>query len=403
MPNIDFTPSYWMEVPLRKGINERPREGGIAIIGSGITGASIAYWLHKKGFDQLTVIDFEPEKAASLRNCGHILYGTVESMRALVALHGREVAREIWDFSIQACHSLRDTVKELNINCDYAQDGYLVIAIDDVEDREIQESCQILNNMGFSSEYRDAAAVRQLGIKTNFGARYEPGSAQAHPVKFRNALIDAAVESGTRYYTGSQVIAVDDHGDHVQVRYADGSHGRYDFAVIAANAYAPLVSRYFAEKRLVEPFRGQIITSSPLKNPPRIGYPHSFDHGYIYALVTPDNRLMIGGWRNHTPHGEIGTYDLRPNVLVEQGLKEFVREHYEITETYTWPYSWAGIMAASQTAFPFIGPTRDQRIFTCAGYTGHGFSWAHGSAKLLADIMSGAPVPAVARYFDPRR
>ena len=46
---------------------------------------------------------------------------------------------------------------------------------------------------------------------------------------------------------------------------------------------------------------------------------------------------------------------------------------------------------------------RHQRIFTCAGYTGHGFSWAHGSAKLLADIIVGDPIPPVAQHFRPQR
>lgn len=399
----DWTPSYWMEVPLRRGLPERPREGGIAVIGAGISGASVAYWLGRKGLDGISLIDFEPEKAATLRNCGHILYGTVESMQALVALHGREMAREIWAFSIEACHAVRDTAASLQIEFDYKQDGYLVIAIDATEDREVQESTHLLNSMGFGSRYVEAAEVRRLGFKNTFGARFEPGSAQAHPVKFRNALIAAAEAQGAAYYTGWQVVAVEEVHDHVEVHYADGSKGRYDFAVIAANAYSPLLSRYFAQKRLVEPFRGQIITSAPLQHDWRVRYPHSFDHGYVYALVTPDQRLMIGGWRNHTPGGEVGTYDLRPNPLVEQGLVEFVRRHYDIPSELKWDYSWAGIMAASQTAFPFIGPTVDQRIFTCAGYTGHGFSWAHGSAKLLADIMVGDPIPAVARHFNPRR
>ena len=373
------------------------------VIGAGISGASIAYWLQQKGLDRITLIDFEPEKAATLRNCGHILYGTVESMRALVALHGQDIARDIWAFSIDACHTVRDTALRLAIDFDYRQDGYLVIAIDSVEDQEVQESTRLLNNMGFASRYVDRTEVRRLGFKKALGARFEPGSAQAHPVKFRNALIETVEARGVAYHTGWQVVAIEEIQDHVAVHYADGSCGHYEFAVIASNAYSPLVSRYFDQKRLVEPFRGQIITSAPLAHDFAVRYPHSFDHGYIYALVTPDNRLMIGGWRNHTPGGEVGTYDLTPNPLVEIGLKHFVNEHYEIKSDLNWDYSWAGIMAASQTAFPFIGPTIDQRIFTCAGYTGHGFSWAHGSAKLLADIMVGDPIPPVARYFDPRR
>lgn len=397
------TPSYWQREPLLRGEQSRPRSGGIAIIGAGISGASVAYWLAQRGLDELTLIDFEPERAATLRNCGHILYGTVESMHAMVQIHGPEVAKEIWAFSIEACHAVRDTMATLGVDCDYRQDGYLVIAIDAAEEREIQHSVQLLESMGFASSYRSEAELRALGFRHTYGGRYEPGSAQAHPVKFRNALISSALGQGVRYHSGWQVTAVEDQGHQVVVRFADGSLAHYEAAVICANAYSPLLSAYFANKRLIEPFRGQIITSKPLRQRLPVSYPHSFDHGYIYALATPDQRLMIGGWRNHTPHGEVGTYDLTPNPQVEAGLREFAARHYALDEELAWEYSWAGIMAASQTGFPFIGPTIDQRIFTCAGYTGHGFSWAHGSARLLAGIMCGDPLPKVARYFDPRR
>ncbi len=400
----DFTPSYWMREPLITGLKAKPKDGGILIIGAGLSGVSVAYWLLQKGIGPVTIVDFEPEKAASLRNCGHILYGTVESMKALVALYGREKAQEIWRFSMRVCHDVRDTVKSLNLECDYAQSGYLVIGIDEQEDAEIQDSVRLLRELGFASDYLAPEDVRQLGFRGCSGARFEPGSAEAHPVKFRNALLKHVLASGeASYYSGVKVVRTEDTGGQVEVEYGDSSRGRFEFAVIAANAYAPLVSPYFAGKRLIEPFRGQIITSAPLKHKFAVRYPHSFDHGYEYALVTSDNRLMIGGWRNHTPSGEVGTYDVMPNRMVEDGLKDFVQRHYDIAENVTWEYSWAGIMAASQTAFPFIGATTSMRIYACAGYTGHGFSWAHGSARLLAEIMAGEPYDPVAKYFDPRR
>jgi glycine/D-amino acid oxidase-like deaminating enzyme len=112
---------------------------------------------------------------------------------------------------------------------------------------------------------------------------------------------------------------------------------------------------------------------------------------------------MIGGWRNHSESGEVGTYSLETNEYITQGLKDFTANHYEIAEDIEWEYSWSGIMGASSTSLPFIGPTNSDRIFSCAGYTGHGFSWAHGSAELLAKIMAGEPLPAVAKYFNPRQ
>jgi gamma-glutamylputrescine oxidase len=397
----DWTPSYWMTVPPISGLHESPKDGGIAVIGSGLSGASTAYWLMENGFEDVTILDYEHEKAATYRNCGHILYGTVESMLALAALHGEEAAREIWGYSIQICHEVRDTVKRLNLDADYRQDGYLVIAIEDVEDDEIRKSIDLLRRNGFESSYVPQSKVEAMGFKNVRGARFEPGSAQAHPVKFRNGLINNVLSRGARYYSGVKVESVEEVGELVEVKTPYGRH-RFDAAVIAANAYSPLLSRYFSERKLVDPFRGQIITSKPLKHDFKLKIPHSFDHGYEYSLVSPDNRLIIGGWRNNTPGGEIGTYDIIPNPMVELGLREFVAKHYDIKEPIDWEFSWSGIMATSKTGFPFIGPTTSPRIYTCSGYTGHGFSWAHGSAKLLADIMAGNPIPDVAKYFNPK-
>ena len=393
---------YWLEVPLVHGKDPRPRECQIAVIGSGLSGASAGYFLSEYGFEDVCIVDSEPEAAATNRNCGHILYGTVESMMAFCEFHGEEKAKELWGFSIEICNLVGETVRRLGIDADYRQDGYLVVAIDETEDKECQKSVMLLNRNGFESSYLTASEVRKLGFPKATGARHEKGSAQAHPVKFRNGLIRDFQNRGGKYCTGSKVISIDDVGSSVEIRFQDGSLLRAEAAVIAANAYAPLVSKFFEARRLIEPFRGQIITSAPLKHQFQVRYPHSFDHGYEYALVTEDNRLMIGGWRNNSPTKEIGTYDLQPNDYITKGLQQFVAENYEIKEKIDWEYSWAGIMGSSSTSLPFIGPTNSDRVFSCAGYTGHGFSWAHGSARLLAQIMAGADVPVVARHFNPR-
>ncbi|RZA23187.1 MAG: FAD-binding oxidoreductase, partial [Proteobacteria bacterium] len=395
---------YWLDIPLIEGKKTPPAaEGEILIIGSGLSGISAAYWLQKKGFTDLTLIDHKPKEAASFRNCGHILYGTVESMLALTSLHGEAVAKDLWNLSINICHEVKQTVKSENLDVDYKQDGYLVIGIDESEHQEILKSIELLNKHNFQSEYIPKEKLEKLGFQKTTGARYESGSAQAHPTKFRNALLNLCLSRGLKYHSQIQVKSVEEQNDKVLVKTSTGDL-KYEAAVIAANAYSPLLSDFFQKHRLVEPFRGQILCSKPLKTKLPVTYPHSFDHGYEYAIATPDNRLMLGGWRNNTA-GEIGTYDITPNPFVEDGLKQFANDHYALAknEKIEWDYSWAGIMAASKTGFPFIGPTDSQRIFTVSGYTGHGFSWAHGSAKYLADIMAGDPIPdLVARQFNPR-
>ena len=401
-----MTRSYWLLEKLIEG-EKGPLEGSdesICVIGGGITGVASAYFLLKKGF-KVTLVDEKPQEAASFRNASHVLYGTVENYQALNAFHGRKTAKELWALSMDVCHTIRDLVLEYGWDVGYRQDGYLVVAVDEVEDREIRSSIELLNQDGFQSEYVEQKEVEKLGFRNVQGARYEKGSAQIHPVKFRNALLKEALKMGLKYYSGVKVTDVEEEGGVCAV-YLNGFKKPVHFmsAVIAANAYAPKLSRFFREKRLLEPFAGQIIVSRPMKKPLKISYPHSFNRGYEYAVATSDNRLLIGGWREGVKGHDIGNYDLTPHSHVDIGLKEFVKKHYAIEEELFWEFSWKGLMASSSTAFPFIGPTNSPLIFSCTGFTGHGLSWGCGSAQILAKIMAGEDVPdIVLRHFSPKK
>lgn len=102
----------WLDVPLVFGESplELPKSAEIVIVGSGLSGASAAYWLSKKGFDNIVILDFRPDDAATNRNCGHILYGTAESAEALFAIKGEEVAKKIIGLSVDLAHEVRSTI-----------------------------------------------------------------------------------------------------------------------------------------------------------------------------------------------------------------------------------------------------------------------------------------------------
>ena len=206
------------------------------------------------------------------------------------------------------------------------------------------------------------------------------------------------------YHTECKVTSIEEVAGRVEIEVEGQDTAVFMAAVIATNAYSPLVSKFYSQRKLLEPFAGQIIVSKPMQKPFQVTYPHSFDHGYEYSLMTVDGRLLIGGWRNNVEGGEIGSYDLEPREDVNQGLREFVQRHYNFSETLEWEYSWKGIMAASKTGLPIIGPTSSPLIFCCTNFTGHGMSWGCGSAKILADIMMGNGISNVAaRFLSPNK
>lgn len=388
-----FPHSFWLEEPLIKGKTiSSIKEGQILIIGSGLAGSSLAYFLSLHGYQDLVIVDDFPEKAASFRNCGHILYGGVESPFALCQIKGEQQAKEIWKFSAASCELIKKTIAEENFSVDYQQNGYLTIALDQHELDEMKQSIAILQSWGYRAQYYHDQDLHALGFLQGLGARFDPYGAHGHPVKFRNALLQKALQNGVSYYSGCCITNLQSSSgqDKVEALLPAGQKLSFDFAILATNAYTPLIYPYIKSKSLIEPFRGQMICSKPLANTLKVQIPHSFNHGYEYALRTTDNRLMLGGWRNHVSGKETGNYQQTLNAEIDSGLKNFAQSIYSDLQDIEWQYHWSGIMGASLSGLPYIGPLPDNhRIFICAGFTGHGFAWSHGSARLLVDIMNG--------------
>lgn len=385
---------YWLETPLRTGLpfkSEAPNlQGEIVVVGSGLAGVSTAYWLMVAGMEDVVIVDHEPEQAASFRNCGHLLPGTVESFSALAKLKGLAVATDIWHYSVEACELVTQTAQQLGIDCELRRNGYLTVALDDNQWQEIHDSVHQLGQIGYRNELWQPDQLAAAGIEVGLGARFEPEASSMNPVKFRNGLLDWCLARGLRYYSGVEVTSVEQVGDAVQLHTACGQKVASDFAVIAANAYAQNMLPQLKSRQLAVPFRGQILVSDPLPDGfPLAAIPHSFNHGYEYALRTAGNRLIIGGWRDKIPGMERGDYSLEPNDVITAGLSSFAQSCYNGGDQLRFERAWVGIMASSHSGLPIVGPLATERIFVNVGFTGHGLPWTHGTGKLLAEIMLG--------------
>lgn len=391
--------TYWtLDLNPPNPLQGTPHNSSILIIGTGLAGVSTAYFLLQQGYKDVALVDCGSQNASYFRNAGHILHGASENYKAMCSIHGREKAKTIFQLSERFCHEIQNTIQTLDIACDYHKGDYLTVGANLQEQADLIDSVQMMHADGFYTSSM-CSNVGDYGFRDNDqSARLCQLSAQANPAKFRHQLLQYILDQGIKYYS-CKVQALND--SEMSITYCNDTKSYHDAVVIAANAYSPLFSRFFQERQLVDPFKGQIIVSAPMKHPwPRMQF--SMDHGYIYGTTTADNRLLIGGWRNNIPGGEVGSYELNLNPLVENGLKEFVKNNFKF-ENLEWEYSWAGIMGSSQTGFPFIGPTNNPMVFTLAGCTGYGFGWFHGAAKMLAGMIVGnAPLEGY-QYFNPNK
>lgn len=380
--------TYWQEVKPITGSTDKPQGGGIAIIGGGFAGVSAAYFLQENGFDDITLIDLGEENGSYYRNAGHLLVGNGESYHRNINVHGVEKARRIQHFAETFCRQIEETIERHKIECDYIKGNHFYLAASEAEKAELSET-----NKMIESKIVDP---KELGFKLMHSGLQCFNSASAHPVKFRNGLLKVVLDRGAKYHSTPVTSIIDDGNDAV----VDGV--RFDAVVICTNAYSIQHSDFFAKRELIDPFKGQIIVSEPLDLPPeQVRVSFNSDHGFMYGQFTADNRLLIGGWRNNISGAETGSFDLEINEEVEAGLKKWTKDNLGIEPR--WDYSWSGIMGSSATGLPFVGGTNENRIYCCAGFTGYGFAWAHGSAKVLADVMVGNDLIDGWDLFDGRR
>ena len=385
------------------GKKNRLSDGGIVVVGGGLAGISAAYWLTEFGFDDVKIVDCGTRNASYFRNAGHILHGTGEPYKAMKSIYGEENAKTIMHQAKDFCLDMRSTINKHNIDCDYQEGNYYFVSLTKNEENDVRDSVNMMLEDGFTwNRFGDRGTSASVGFKGAYGLRQCDLSASAHPVKFRNALLEIVKARGVEYCS-KQVTNVEDDGEFVRLTYRDGLGSIHDAAALCANAYVNRFSEFTRSRGLIEPFRGQIIVSKPLKTEVLEVTPFSMDHGYIYGTFLPDNRLLIGGWRNNIEGGETGNFSLKSNPKVDAGLKQFVKDHFYLDEELEWEYSWSGIMGSANGGLPFIGPTSSPLIYMCAGFTGYGFGWAHGSAKMLAKIMAGHELPDGWNLFNPQR
>jgi D-amino-acid dehydrogenase len=75
------------------------------------------------------------------------------------------------------------------------------------------------------------------------------------------------------------------------------------------------------------------------------------------------------------------------------GLLRQVRSTMPQAADYARAIPWAGLRPATPSGAPIIGATRYPNLWLDVGHGGLGFTFACGSARVLADLLGGRPAP----------
>src|SRR5215213_4605999 len=122
---------YWhttVPMPDDSNLTPIPEKVDVAVIGGGYTGLSAARTLAKQGVSVAVLEANTIGWGASSRNGGMVLTGLKLGMQTVMKKYGREVARRLFQSSLDAIDTVEGIVREENIDCGFRRYGHLLTA-----------------------------------------------------------------------------------------------------------------------------------------------------------------------------------------------------------------------------------------------------------------------------------
>jgi gamma-glutamylputrescine oxidase len=362
-------------------------DADIAILGAGYVGLSAALELAEAGYK---VVVLEAERigwGASGRNGGQVIFGYSCPESKLEALWGRDDARNLFDWSLEAVQLIHERRTRYGIDCDW-REGHCHVAIKPRHVDELQAwRRELETRYDYSLPWWDRDTLRaQLDSPRYLGGLYDARSGHLHPLKYAQGLARAALNRGVRICEGSRVVELKHadarHGAKPILRTSNGSV-RCDAVVLAGNALMRDVAPELERKSM--PVGTYIGATPPL--PPELATSlirndmavADTNWALDYFRLSADHRLLFGGrasYSNLTP----------PNL---RGImRRRLQRVFPQLNGMDFEYLWGGTIDISLNRAPHWGRI-GSNVYFAQGFSGHGVATAGLAGKVIAEAIRG--------------
>lgn len=386
-PSATHAPSYYAAT-VREQVATVPFAGparaDVCVVGGGYAGLSTALHLARRGVDVALLEQSRLGWGASGRNGGQAHVGMRRDQRWLEGRMGREDARRLWDFALDARTHLDWLIEAYGIDCDLRL-GHLHA---DHRERYSADSRRHVEHLRKVYNYphirfvdRDEVASMVISPDYHSGS-FDARSGHLHALNFALGIARAAAGHGARLHEGVEVTGLKRNGGGWQLETPQGSltAGR---VVLACNGYlrrlAPEV------ERRVMPINNFIAVTESLgaEGARRVisnGAAVSDSRFVVnYFRITPDHRLLFGGGENYSYRfpRDIAAF-VRPHVL--KVFPQLAQVRFD--------YAWGGTLGITPTRMPWVREL-EPGLVNASGFSGLGVVLAPYTGKAVADALCG--------------
>ena len=377
---------YWhttVQMPDESNPAPVPEKVDVAVIGGGFTGLSAARTLAKRGVKVAVLEAHTIGWGASSRNGGMTLTGLKPSMHTVIKQYGREVARRLFQCSLESVDTVEQVVREESIDCGFARRGHLLTANKPKHYEELEKSVEFMEKE-FNHKVRLVPRDQQreeIGTDLYYGALIDEVSGGLNPAQYVTGLARAAERAGATLHARARVNRLERGGNRFVLETERGTV-RAENVLVGTSGYTGSVTKKLQKK--IIPIGSFIIATEKLsdalanelspKNRMIFDYKHYLNYFRLW-----DNRMIFGGRAAFFPEN---ANTIRRSAEILQ--REMVQVYPQLKDIKI-EYVWGGTLDFAFDMMTHVGET--DGIYYSLGYAGHGVAMASYLGRTVAEAM----------------
>ncbi|MGB9677092.1 MAG: NAD(P)/FAD-dependent oxidoreductase [Candidatus Ratteibacteria bacterium] len=374
-----------------------PKKVEIIVIGAGLMGCSIAYYLSR---GKKEVIVFEKDNiasGASGRNGGQV-----------IQLEGRDKNPETIKARLEITKEnnkiLKNLEKELNFNLEYQKIGSLDIALTKEEWEDIKETVKAQKKAGDKEieilNKRETLNLCPLLTDNVFGARFRKSDGTINPFFLTYGFAFSAQKLGARIFTHTPVKKIiKENGKVKGVELENGEKIYSDVVINATNAW----SIFLCPEIDILPLRQVAVVTEPVAKLPVYPMEAFIDGDAIFTTTqTKSGNLVAGGFRTQARERNLH-YDETVEPIELLGSSAIFKRIFKGLENISIIRSWSGVMAVTGDCLPCIGKYPEtENLYIAAGFL-NGMAYGPIVGKVISELIVYGKTSLNIDIFKPER
>jgi len=346
----------------------------IVIIGGGVVGLSIAYYLALRRAGRIVLFEKGQLGEGSTSRCVggiRVQFSTEINIR----------------FSLESLKTFNQFREEFGVNPEFKRIGYLFLATTEREIGIFKESMKLQKKFDLPVEFLSPDEIRwcwpYLKMDDILGGTFCSWDGYAGPNEILFGFATGAKRAGVKIYEGMEIIGISFEGGKVHSVKTKDKEIFTPVVVNAAGPYAASIGEMVGIKIPVKPLRRQIFITAPFHlTDQTIPLTIDFHRGWYFRQEV--DGLLLSGPLDSKP-----SFNLNIDYEAMAETSESAIYRVPVLEKARIARGWAGLYEISPDRHAILGKVPEvEGFFLANGFSGHGFQHSPAVGKVIAELIT---------------